>query len=218
MPRDRALGHRALLAALGAALLLSACGGLGEFGGSSRDRVAPAPVVDRAQTQAQAMIFYLELLHRMVLAPPAEQAEMFANIKRDHDASPSPGSQLRFALALSSPNHPSSDPSAAHKLLRQVVAAPEALTPVENAVAYLELSKLDRQLALTTENQRLQALGDRNDRDRIAALNRRLAAEADENARLKKALDEARAKLDAIADIERQSTQRKPTTTQGRSP
>ena len=91
-------------------------------------------------------------------------------------------------------------------------------TPVENAVAYLELSKLDRQLALTTENQRLQALGDRNDRDRIAALNRRLAAEADENARLKKALDEARAKLDAIADIERQSTQRKPTTTQGRSP
>ena len=218
MPRDRNLRDRLLLAALGAGLLLSACGGLGEFGGGSREGAAPAPVIDRTQTQAQAMIFFLELLHRMVLAPPAEQAEMFANIKRDYDSSATPGAQLRYALALSSPNHPSSDPSAAHKLLRQVVAAPEALTPIENAVAFLELSKLDRQLALTTENQRLQALGDRNDRDRIAALNRRLAAEGDENARLKKALDEARAKLDAIADIERQSTQRKPTTTQGRSP
>ncbi len=213
MPRDRIL-----LTALAGSLLLSACGGLGEFGGGSREREAPTPVIDRTQTQAQAMIFYLELLHRMVLALPAQQAEMFANIKRDYDSSATPGAQLRYALALSSPNHPSSDPAAAHKLLRQVVAAPEALTQVENAVAYLELSKLDRQLALSNENQRLQALGDRNDRDRIAALNRRLAAEAEENAKLKKALDEARAKLDAIADIERQSTQRKPTTTQGRSP
>jgi hypothetical protein len=42
-----------------------------------------------------------------------------------------------------------------------------------------------------------------NSRDKLQALNKRLAAESDENARLRKALDEARAKLDAVTHIER---------------
>jgi hypothetical protein len=154
----------------------------------------------------------------MVLAPAAEQAEIFANIRRDHDSTGTPAARLRYALALATPNHPSSDSASAQKLLRQVVAAPEALTPVENAIAFLELAKLDRQLALAAEAQRLQqSAGDRADRERIAALQRRVNAEVEENAKLRKALDEARAKLDAIADIERQSTQRNPPTT-GRTP
>ncbi len=40
-------------------------------------------------------------------------------------------------------------------------------------------------------------------RDKLQAINRRLAAESDENAQLRKALDEARAKLDAVTHIER---------------
>jgi transcriptional/translational regulatory protein YebC/TACO1 len=40
-------------------------------------------------------------------------------------------------------------------------------------------------------------------RDKLLAVNRRLAAESDENARLRKALDEARAKLEAVTHIER---------------
>jgi hypothetical protein len=207
----------AAAASLTCAAVLSACGNLPSLGGKEREGAAPVPAVDRRETQAQAMVFFLELVQRMVLAPTAEQAEIFANIKRDHDTTGTPGARLRYALALSTPNHPSSDPATAQKLLRQVVAAPEALTPVENAIAFLELAKLDRQLALTTEAQRLQSQGDRNDRERIAALQRRLQAEVDENAKLRKALDEARAKLDAIADIERQSNQRKPPTT-GRTP
>jgi hypothetical protein len=54
-----------------------------------------------------------------------------------------------------------------------------------------------------------------------AALNRRLQAEMDENARLRKALDEARAKLDAVATIEQNITERKtptPAPTEGRRP
>jgi transcriptional/translational regulatory protein YebC/TACO1 len=37
----------------------------------------------------------------------------------------------------------------------------------------------------------------------LLAANRKLAAEMDENARLRKALDDARAKLDAVTHIER---------------
>jgi hypothetical protein len=200
----------------GALLALAAgCAGLADLGG--RERPAPSPTLDRREVQAQALVFYLELVHRMVLAPAAEQAEIFANIKRDYDATGTPSAQLRYALALAMPGHPSHDPAAAQRLLRRVVATPEALTAVENAVAYLELAQLERQLALAAEVQRAQSAGDRAERDRLAALQRRLSAEVEENARLRRALEEARAKLEAIADIERQSTQRNPPQ-QGRSP
>lgn len=204
----------------GAALLalLTGCGSLADLAGRDRERAAPSPALDRREVQAQALVFYLELVHRMVLAPPAEQAEIFANIKRDHDTTGTPSAQIRYALALAMPGHASHDPAAAQRLLRQLVATPELLTPVENAVAYLELAQLDRQLALAAEAQRMQpTAAERLDRERLAALQRRLAAEVEENARLRRALDEARAKLDAIADIERQSTQRNPPP-QGRSP
>jgi len=49
----------------------------------------------------------------------------------------------------------------------------------------------------------------RTDRDRIAAMQRRLQAEADENAKLRRQLEDAQAKLDAIANIERNLTDRK---------
>jgi hypothetical protein len=210
-PATRLVAGTALLA------LLAGCGSLGDLGGRERERPEPSPAVDRREVQAQALVFYLELVHRMVLAPAAEQAEIFANIKRDHDTTGTPSAQLRYALALAMPGHPSHDATTAQRLLRQVVATPEALTPVENAVAYLELAQLDRQLALTAEAQRLQSAGDRAERDRLATLQRRLAAEVEENARLRRALEDARNKLEAIADIERQSTQRNPPP-QGRSP
>lgn len=212
--RPGALTRSAMLCGLA---VLAGCESFSGIGGGERGRVEPVPAVDRRETQAQAMVFFLELVQRMVLAPAAEQAEIFANIKRDHDTTGTPAARLRFALALATPNHPSSDPDNAQRLLRQVVAAPEALTPVENAIAFLELAKLDRQLALAAETQRLQSAGDRADRERIAALQRRVNAEVEENARLRRALEEARAKLDAIADIERQSTQRNPPNT-GRTP
>jgi regulator of replication initiation timing len=47
----------------------------------------------------------------------------------------------------------------------------------------------------------------------MAAATRRLQAEVDENTRLRKELDEARAKLDAIANIERSLNERKPSNT-----
>ena len=67
-------------------------------------------------------------------------------------------------------------------------------------------------MTLEAENRRLQAEAVRADRERMASANHRLQSEMEENARLRKELDEARAKLDAIANIERSLNERKPGT------
>ena len=93
----------------------------------------------------------------------------------------------------------------AQRLLRELMATPETLLPAERALAFLELQKVDSQLTLAAENRRLQSTVSREDREKLAALNKRLQTETDENARLRKELEEAHAKLDAIANIERSS-------------
>ena len=90
------------------------------------------------------------------------------------------------------------------------MAAPAALLPAERALAFLEQQKVDAQLALSAENKRLQSNVVRNDKDRSTAQNKRLQAEIDENARLRKELEAALAKLDAISDIEKSLSERKP--------
>jgi len=213
--RDRA----ALRPSLACGALLAACAALAGCVGASPERgtvAEPVAVPDRNQLQAQSLVFFLELLHRFAKAGPAEQSEIFANIRRDYENTPTPSSELRYALAVATPNHPSTDAALAQKLLRQLLSSPETMTPVEHAAAFLELQKIDRQLALAADNKRLRNDSDRAERERLAAVNRRLAAETEENARLRKSLDEAQAKLDAIANIERQTTVRQPTAPEGR--
>lgn len=93
----------------------------------------------------------------------------------------------------------------------------------------VELQRVDAELRIATENERLVGEAQRErDRQRAApsltALNRRLQAEQEENARLKKALDEARAKLDAIVNIELErsaptrSNPERPPSSEGRNP
>jgi len=87
--------------------------------------------------------------------------------------------------------------------LRELIATQETLLPAERAMAFLTLRNVEQTLSQNADIQRLTTAADHNDRDRIAALNRRLQNEIDDNARLHKELDDARAKLDAIANIER---------------
>ena len=75
------------------------------------------------------------------------------------------------------------------------------------------LSQIDDHLTLDAENRRLQSEAVRADQQRMANANHRLQAEMDENTRLRRELEEARAKLDAIANIERSLNERKPGST-----
>jgi hypothetical protein len=211
---------RATVAVLmGAAALAGCSSGVG----LSRNPSPPAdttPVVDRTSTSAALLASYLEVLQRLLQAPPAEQAEILAAAQRDTAIAPTPSHQLRYALILAAPGHAGTDLRRAQQLLREVLAAPETLLPSERAMALLTLQTVERELTLTAENQRLQADAEHSERERVAAASRRQQSEQsgqEENARLRKELEELHAKLDAIANIERSLSKRK-TGTEGSTP
>jgi hypothetical protein len=172
----------------------------------------PPPPPNPAATASTILAEYLQLLQKLLQGPPAEQAEIVANAQREYDNAPTPSHQLKLALILGTQGHPAADLPKAQALLRELTANPEMLLPAERALAFLELSQIDDHLTLESENRRLQADAVRADRERMATANHRLQGEMEENARLRRELEEARAKLDAIANIERSLNERKPGT------
>lgn len=144
----------------------------------------------------------LELMSELPKGDPARQAELFQSAKDAATLSPTTSNRLKYALALATPGHSGSDPVAAQRQLSELLARPETLLTVERLLAQVELQEVDRMLVLQAENKRLRDDESHDSRDKLLAANRRLQAESDENAKLRKALDEARAKLDAITHIE----------------
>lgn len=205
------------LLALGLCLVLSACGGTGAV--RPVQGSGPAVPVDQDGETAAALVVAstIQTVQRLAQAGPAEQAEIIASARTGYDRTPVGSAQLQYALALSVPGTNGRDLEQARMLLRELSAQPESLTPAERALLQIELAHVDRELALSIENQRLQSTMARNDRERQAAANRRLQAEIDENAKLRKQLDEAQAKLEAIAQIERKLADRQ-AAVEGRKP
>jgi hypothetical protein len=164
---------------------------------------------DRDAAAAMLIGNVFQSMQRLAQAPPAEQAEMLSAARTAFERSPQGTAQLRYALLLAAPAHPGRDLALAQTLLRQLSAQPETLVPIERAVAAIELAEIDRELSLKADNDRLQLDAQRGDRERSTASQKRLQAEVDENARLRKQIEDAQAKLDAIANIERTLTSRK---------
>ncbi|HZO23280.1 MAG TPA: hypothetical protein VFB37_12330 [Steroidobacteraceae bacterium] len=207
---------RSRLAALAAATaLLGACAS--DNNTHDHDQGQATPVVDHNAASAAAVTEDLQLMQRLVQGAPAEQAEISAGAQRDFDTAPTPSRELRLALVLATPGHPGTNPARAQTLLRELMANPEMLLSGERALAFLELQQIGDHLTLEAENRRLQGDAVRADREHQSSANRRLQAESDENTRLRKELEEARAKLDAIANIERSLNERKPNN-EGRPP
>jgi hypothetical protein len=192
-----------------ACALLCGCSGM-----TARPPPPPqrAESVDEDRDAAAAVLMgnTFQSMQQLAQAPAAEQAELLTAARAGYERSPQGGAQLRYALLLATPGHPGRDAPKAQNLLRQLVAQPETLVPIERAVAMVELAQLDRELGLKADNERMQSEAQRNDHERaVAAAQRRLQAELDENAKLRKQLEDAQAKLDAIANIERNLTDRK---------
>lgn len=181
----------------------------------SRQDITPPPQSDsgasedRDTTAAVLMGGTFQTMQRLAQAPPAEQAEILASARSTFERSPRGSAQLRYALLLATPGHAARDPVMAQTLLRQLASQPETLVPIERAVVLIELAQIDRELDLKVDNDRLLADTQRTGRERIAATQRRLQTEVDENAKLRKELEEVQAKLNAIASIERNLTEKK---------
>lgn len=215
--RRRSVAHgTALVAACILGASLAGCSLARPERDDSKDSIA---IVDRAATSATLLASHVEILQKLMQSPPAEQAEILAVAQRDFTLAPTPSHQLRYALELAAPGHAGTNLPAADRLLRELMATPETLVAAERAFAYLELQKVDAQLTLAAENRTLQDSAAHADRERLVAANRHLQTEIDENVKLRKDLEDARAKLDAITNIERSLNDRKPgTSTEGHPP
>jgi hypothetical protein len=195
MPRRLAAGLVLLLAAL-----VGACELSGGLGARQQANQAPPP---NPSPGAPSVTAVLDLVVRLHQTDPGRQAEAFQAAKDAADLTPTTSNKLRYAIALATPGHSSTDPVAAQRQLAELLARPETLLPMERNLALAELNEVEHRLILQAENKRLRDEAARESRDRLQSSNRRLQAEVDENARLRKLLDEAQAKLDAVTHIER---------------
>ncbi len=113
---------------------------------------------------------------------------------------------------LAVPGHAASDPAGARALLGEALATPETLLPSERALAELMVRDLDARLALTRENETLRS-GSHSNSDRLTGSPtstggcRPRSAEKD---RLRRELERAEAKLEAIATLEGGTTEPRP--------
>lgn len=214
MPSDRhTLGGARAALALASLACLGGCAALGPGGEIARPPVIP-PEPDLAATRAASLADITLALHRFASAPPEEQAAQLAAAREAAAQAPAPAARLRYALLLGVPAHSGADPALARPLLQALLAEPDRLAPTEHALAFLELLRIDRELALLADASALRERADLIDGEALDALNRRLLAETDENQRLRRSLEEAQAKLAAIALIERQTRDRESSPTE----
>jgi hypothetical protein len=182
-----------------AAGLVAGCSVVDDWSGLKRKPEPPsAPVPDDGEIVAG----YLATLERLGRGGIAEQTEILETARSGYLTDPSTRNRLRYAFVLAVPGHPGADPVGARTLLGEALAAPETLLASERALAVLIVRDLDARLTLAQENATLRADTTTGERDRIASLNRRLQQETAEKDRLRRELEEARAKLDAIAALE----------------
>jgi hypothetical protein len=182
-----------------AAGLVAGCKNVDEWSGlKRRGDTTPVSLTDDGQVVAD----YLQTLDRLGRGGAAQQAEIVESTRNAYLLEPSTQKRLRYAFVLSVPGHAASDPSGARALLGEALATPETMLPSERALADLMVRDLDARLALSRENETLRDGSTALEDTRIADLNRRLQNETAEKERLRRELEQAEAKLEAIATLE----------------
>jgi hypothetical protein len=184
------------------ALALAILDGCALGGGEAKQKMPPAAPVN-PEPVPSVIAPLLEMMRALPDGDPARQAELFQSVETEARITPTTRNRLKLALALATPGHGGADPVAARRQLSELLATPETLLPVERLLAQVELQQVDERQVLQTENAKLRDDASHDSHDKLQTLSRRLAAEQDENARLRKALDESQAKLDAVTHIER---------------
>lgn len=188
-----------LVAAALALIFLPACTTLRDDqggAGSAAAAVTPAP-------PPPVLAPYLDTLTKMGPGDPARQtAELEATLAAAQQQ-PSSANALRYALALGSAGHATSDPVEAKRLLAELLDGANTLDPVETAFANVFLREFDARAELSAELARQREESEEKLRSLDATAGRRAEALAVENKGLRRALAEAERKLEAVAEMER---------------
>ncbi len=181
------------------AVLLSACAQTGDWikgrisSGSDNPEILGAPEIE----------VYVQELGQIASGDPAAQAEIFADAAAAASLTPGPSTNLRLGLVLAIPGHPESDPVRAQSLLREVLTQTVLLTSAEISLATIHLNNVERQIVADAESRRLRASSSRAAQTQEQAISQRLATVEAQNRQLRRDLEEAEQKLQAITTIER---------------
>ena len=128
---------------------------------------------------------------------------------------------MRYGAALVTAGHPAANLVEGKKILERLLANPERLTPAEKNLASFLVKDADARIQLQSEVRRLAATVDERTRGQAnlgARLQSQVQAQSDEIARLRKQLDEAQRKLDAIKTMEKSFIERGATPPPSREP
>jgi hypothetical protein len=152
---------------------------------------------------------YIDEIYRLVNGDPATQAEIAADAQSAAQLTPSPATELRYALILGTPGHAETNESQAQNMLRELLANTALMTQMEIELATIQLKAIEQRIGLEAEVRRLRSANSQVDTTEDAAIARQIANVEAQNRQLKQALAEAEEKLDAITSIER-STREQP--------
>jgi len=191
---------------LAAALLLGGCST--DFF-TQAPKAPEKPIINHRIATSEALAEDFAVLDKLIAAPPPQQMQIVGSAEEDFHTTPTPSRKLRLALILGTPDQAGSDLLRAQQMLQELASDPQSsLLPGERTLVVLQLKQIGDYLTLEAENRTLQA--DAARADQLAGLKHRLDGAAGENAKLKKQLEEAKAKLAAIANIEKSLNERKP--------
>jgi hypothetical protein len=142
----------------------------------------------------------LTALHQWFEAPADAQSAQLEAAEADYQRTQAPREKLRLALLLAVPGTPSTDLPRAQQLLKGLTQDPSPdLLPAERTLAQLALSLVAHQLTQSAESRTLQT----GTAAKVAKLQAQLDAVTDQDVALRRQLEQARAKLAAIANIEK---------------
>ena len=148
---------------------------------------------------------YVIELSELINGDPATKAEIYADSKAAAQLTPGPSTRLRYALVLATPGHSGTNELEAQSLLRELLSQTELMEPAEISLAIVHLNEVEKRLTLDAESRQLRSetAGSTTESTEDAAVAQHIANVEAENRRLRRSLEEAEGKLEAITSIER---------------
>jgi len=178
------------------AVLLAGCA-------ATRSAAPPASQAAPPVPRVTDLAPYFVTLNQIAAAEPARQAMMMEELRAGLLSNPGARSALRHALAVGAAGREGSDPVEARQLLAGLLASPGDLEPAELQMAAALQREFDARVTLYAQLARQREQLDA----RLAAANetnaRALQAASAETSRLRRELQQAETKLQAITEMER---------------
>ena len=180
-------------------LLVGGCAGLRPAADAPAQAIPPIPA-----NRPTDLAPHLEVLAGMAPGDTARQQATLDGAFAASQQSLTSANRLRYALAVGSAGSATSNPVEARRLLAELLAGANDLTPDETVFAASFLREFDARVTLYAELARQREEAKARLESLEASAHQRVEVLAADNARLKRALAEAERKLEAVAEMERQ--------------